>query len=109
MIATTCIKTEGKLVARVALTRLGLASGRTPSFLWAISTIGIARYTRCGATAREMGASGRSPGRPSLPVPLASRDGAWMGDNQADAPVHHASNSDNFVVVTEPNERRVRR
>jgi len=32
-----------------------------------------------------------------------------MGDNQADAPVHHASNSDNFVVVTDPNKRRVRR
>ncbi len=33
------------------------------------------------------------------------RDGTWMGDNQADAPVHHASNSDNFVVVTDPNVR----
>ncbi len=28
-----------------------------------------------------------------------------MGDNQADTPVHHASNSDNFVVVTDPNVR----
>ena len=55
MIATTCIKTEGKLVVRVTLTRLGLASGRTLSHLWATSTTGIARYTHCGATARESG------------------------------------------------------
>ncbi len=37
------------------------------------------------------------------------RDGAWMGDNQADAPMHHASNSDNFVVVTDPNVRGIQR
>ncbi len=55
MIAKTCIKTEGKLVARVALTRLGLASGRTPSLLWVISTTGIAHRTHFGATARESG------------------------------------------------------
>ena len=37
------------------------------------------------------------------------RDGAWMGDNQADAPMHHVSNGDNFVVVTYPNVRGIQR
>ena len=32
-------------------------------------------------------------------------DGAWMGDNQADASVHHAATLDNFVGVTDPNFR----
>jgi len=58
MIAKTCIKTEGKLVARVTLTRLGLASGRTPSLLWATSTTGIAHRTIAARPRGKVAASG---------------------------------------------------
>src|SRR6266849_7712638 len=105
MIAKTCTKTEGKRVARVTLT----LSQR----LWAdvISLVGdFNDWNRAlHPLRRDRAGKWRLPGDLLVGRAYQFRSPLVMGDNQADAPVHHASNSDNFVVVTEPNKRRVRR
>ncbi len=104
MISKTFIETEGKLIARVTFT----LSQR----IWADTISLVGDFNDWNRSSHPFGRD--REGRWTLTIDLLPGrayqfrylcDGAWMGDNQADAYVHHAANLDNFVVVTDPNFR----
>ncbi len=102
MITKTFIKTEEGLVARVRFT--------LSQHIWADTIYLVGDFNDWNRSSHpfQRDREGRwtltldlSPGRAYQFRYLC--DGAWMGDNQADAYVHYATSLDNFLVITDPN------